>query len=92
MEVYEPHWANYEELTNFHSSAYINYLESISNNPDKTNKQLYSVGETDCPAFCGVLSFSQISAGGSIDGARLLTNNLCDLAINWDGDYIMLKK
>ena len=21
MEVYEPHWANYEELTNFHSSA-----------------------------------------------------------------------
>ena len=56
MEVYEPHWANYEELTNFHSSTYINYLESISNN--KTNKQLYSVVETDCPAFSVVLSFS----------------------------------
>ncbi len=92
MEVYEPHWANYEELTNFHSSAYINYLENISNNPDKSNKQLYSVGETDCPAFSGVLSFSQISAGGSIDGARLLTNNLCDLAINWGGGLHHAKK
>ena len=55
MEVYEPHWANYNELTNFHSSAYINYLERISNNPEKTNQQLYSVGETDCPEFSGVL-------------------------------------
>ena len=92
MEVYEPHWANNNELTNFHSQVYIDYLESISTNPEKTNQMLYSVGDTDCPAFSGVLTFSQISAGGSIDAARLLTNNLCDLAINWGGGLHHAKK
>ena len=92
MEVYEPHWANNNELTNFHSQVYIDYLESISTNPEKTNQMLYSGGDTDCPAFSGVLTFSQISAGGSIDAARLLTNNLCDLAINWGGGLHHAKK
>jgi histone deacetylase 1/2 len=30
MEVYEPHWATVNELTNFHSKDYIDYIESIS--------------------------------------------------------------
>ena len=34
----------------------------------------------------------QISAGGSINGVRLLTNNLCDLAINWGGGLHHAKK
>ena len=38
MEVYEPHWANNNELTNFHSQVYIDYLESISTNQEKTNQ------------------------------------------------------
>ena len=29
MEVYEPHWANNNELTNFHSQVYIDYFKSI---------------------------------------------------------------
>ncbi|MCQ2818093.1 MAG: histone deacetylase [archaeon] len=94
MEVYEPHFANFNELTNFHSPPYINYLEQISANPEKKepNSQQFSVGETDCPAFSGVLAFSQISAGGSIDGARLLTNDVCDIAINWGGGLHHAKK
>ena len=34
MEVYEPHWATLNELTNFHSKDYIEYMESISKKPD----------------------------------------------------------
>lgn len=92
MEVYEPHWANYDELTNFHSQDYIKYLENISTNPEKTNQLLFNMGDTDCPAFNGVLTFGQISAGGSIDAARLLTNNHCDIAVNWGGGLHHAKK
>lgn len=35
MEVYEPHWADHSEITTFHASEYIDYLEKISKNPEK---------------------------------------------------------
>ncbi len=37
MEVYEPHWANYTELTAFHSPEYIEYLEKVSKNPSDSS-------------------------------------------------------
>lgn len=39
MEVYEPHWADNNELTTFHSSEYIDYLEKVSKNPEKANEK-----------------------------------------------------
>jgi histone deacetylase 1/2 len=92
MEVYEPHWATFNELTNFHSAEYIEYMESISKKPEQANQKQFSIGETDCPVFNGMLTFSQISAGGSIDGARLLNNKDADIAINWGGGLHHAKK
>jgi histone deacetylase 1/2 len=37
MDVYEPHWATFDELTNFHSGEYINYMENISKKVDTSN-------------------------------------------------------
>ena len=37
MDVYEPHWATVDELTNFHSLDYINYMENISKKSDTSN-------------------------------------------------------
>jgi histone deacetylase 1/2 len=92
MEVYEPHWATFNELTNFHSSEYIEYMENISKKPEISNQKLYNIGETDCPIFSGMLTFSQISSGGSIDGARLLNNNDADICVNWGGGLHHAKK
>ena len=39
-----------------------------------------------------MLTFSQISSGGSIDGARLLNDNQVDIAINWGGGLHHAKK
>jgi histone deacetylase 1/2 len=39
-----------------------------------------------------MLTFSQISSGGSIDGARLLNNNEADISINWGGGLHHAKK
>ena len=84
MDVYEPHIATLPELTKFHSQEYIEYMENISKSDNKTTKQ-FNIGETDCPIFEGMLTFSQISTGGSIDGARLLNDGDADIAINWAG-------
>ena len=84
MDVYEPHTASFNELTTYHSPEYITYMENISK-PESKNTKQFNIGETDCPIFEGMLTFSQISAGGSIDGARLINNGDADIAINWGG-------
>lgn len=86
MDVYEPHSATIDELTNFHSKDYVNYLQSVSLKKDEmlTQKQ-YNIGETDCPVFNGMIDFSEISSGGSIDGAKLINREETDIAINWAG-------
>lgn len=43
MDVYEPHWATLNELTNFHSGDYIEYMESISKKPDSSSQKLCKI-------------------------------------------------
>ena len=37
MDVYEPHCATIDELTNFHSLDYLNYMETISKKSDTSS-------------------------------------------------------
>ena len=46
---------------------------------------LDNIGETDCPIFTGMMNFSQMSCGGTIDCARLISSMDADIAINWSG-------
>ncbi|KAD6453500.1 hypothetical protein E3N88_08205 [Mikania micrantha] len=46
----------------------------------------------DCPVFDDMFEFCQIYAGGTIDAARRLNNQLCDIAINWAGGLHHAKK
>ncbi|KAK2968063.1 hypothetical protein RJ640_000478 [Escallonia rubra] len=50
-----------------------------------------NLGE-DCPVFENLFEFCQIYAGGTIDAARRLNNQLCDVAINWAGGLHHAKK
>ncbi|KAH7542016.1 hypothetical protein FEM48_Zijuj02G0028800 [Ziziphus jujuba var. spinosa] len=50
-----------------------------------------NLGE-DCPVFENLFEFCQIYAGGTIDAARRLNNQLCDIAINWAGGLHHAKK
>lgn len=83
MDVYDPHIASLSEVSKFHSHDYIEYMENISKTDIKSKQ--FNIGETDCPIFDGMLTFSQLSAGGSIDGARILNNGEADISINWGG-------
>lgn len=94
MEIYRPHKAYPVELAQFHSADYVEFLHRIT--PDTqhlfpTEMGKYNLGE-DCPIFDNLFEFCQIYAGGTIDAARRLNNQLCDIAINWAGGLHHAKK
>ncbi|KAJ3437133.1 histone deacetylase rpd3 [Anaeramoeba flamelloides] len=87
MEICPINHTTRKELCKFHSLEYIRFLETITpDNLDEFTEKLdqFNIGD-DVPIFDGVLEFSQISAGGSIDGARKLNHGETDIAINWAG-------
>lgn len=94
MEIYRPHKAYPVELAQFHSADYVEFLHRIT--PDTQHlftKELvkYNMGE-DCPVFENLFEFCQIYAGGTIDAAHRLNNQICDIAINWSGGLHHAKK
>ncbi|KVI00090.1 Histone deacetylase [Cynara cardunculus var. scolymus] len=89
-----PHKAYPVELAQFHSADYVEFLQRI--NPDTQHlfpeeMAKFKLGE-DCPVFDDLFEFCQIYAGGTIDAARRLNNQLCDIAINWAGGLHHAKK
>ncbi|MES1904614.1 MAG: Histone deacetylase 2 [Paramarteilia canceri] len=94
MDVYRPFRASIDDLSSFHTMEYINILKSI--NPDnlkeyESSLAKFNVGE-DSPVFDGMFEMSQISAGGSINGAVKLNNKESDVVINWGGGLHHAKK
>lgn len=96
MEVYKPKPSSSQQLQQFHSEDYIEFLQKI--NPDNmkqfiTPMQKFNLGEyTDCPVFDGVYNFCSTYTGCSIDGAVKLNHGLTDIAVNWSGGLHHAKK
>lgn len=87
MEVYKPTMASFENLTNYHSIDYINFLQSVSqSNMDDMVKDLvkFNVGD-DCPIFKGLYDYCKSTAGSSLCAAYKLNTKESDIAINWSG-------
>lgn len=94
MEVFRPELANAEDMTQFHSDEYIEFLRMIT--PDNQHEHMrqlkrFNVAE-DCPVFDGLFNFTQIYTGGSIGGAVRLNHKLADTVINWAGGLHHAKK
>ncbi|CAJ0876693.1 7480_t:CDS:10 [Entrophospora sp. SA101] len=94
MEIFRPRPSTFDELTQFHTDDYINFLEKITpDNKDYFFKECtkFNVGE-DCPVFMGLLDYCKIATGGSLEGAARLNYGLCDIAVNWAGGLHHAKK
>ncbi|KAL7671412.1 hypothetical protein ACOME3_006310 [Neoechinorhynchus agilis] len=94
LSCYRPRPATFQEMNKFHGDEYLGFLRSItvdSINDIPRQLQRFNVGE-DCPVFEGLYEFCQISAGGSVAGARKLNNQSADVAINWAGGMHHAKK
>ncbi|KAF0440741.1 histone deacetylase [Gigaspora margarita] len=94
MEIFRPRPGTIEELTQFHTDDYINFLSRVTaDNVDTCIKDCikFNVGD-DCPAFDGLLEYCRRAAGGSLEGAARINNGLCDIAVNWAGGLHHAKK
>ncbi|CAI5758452.1 unnamed protein product [Candida verbasci] len=95
MDCYQPRKATKEELLQFHSEEYINFLQTITPEKVKTlSDQVlgkFNIGD-DCPIFDGIYDYSSIYTGASLDASRKLINNMSDIAINWSGGLHHAKK
>ena len=97
MDTFRPHVAAREEMTQFHSQDYVDFLCQVSPHNIGTydDKQLltFNCGEqTDCPVFDGIGQYCATYAGGSIDGAARLNHGLADVCVNWSGGLHHAKK
>ncbi|KAJ3101222.1 Histone deacetylase 3 [Phlyctochytrium planicorne] len=94
METYIPRRATEEEMTEFHSEDYVEFLKRVT--PDNVNAfqkflQRFNVGVDDCPVFEGLFDFCRLYSGASIEGARKLCSG-SDISINWAGGLHHAKK
>ncbi|KAI5454832.1 histone deacetylase [Naganishia albida] len=104
MSVYSPRKATSEEITQFHSEDYIDYLSRVTPAslaadidvnrvlPAEAQIHTHRIGDDDCPAFSGLFNFCQQYAGASLAAARKLNIGATDIAINWSGGLHHAKK
>lgn len=94
MEVYRPYRACVEDMTMFHTPDYIDFLQKVSVDTQKSNAdslRRFNVGE-DCPVFDGLYDFCSIYTGASLQAAVKLNTQSCDIAVNWAGGLHHAKK
>lgn len=94
LAIYAPRKATFEEISQFHSNDYLDFLRRISpDNVDEFTNILtrFNIGD-DCPVFDGIYDFCTRYAGASLDAARKLALGQSDIAINWSGGLHHAKK
>ncbi|TVY75939.1 Histone deacetylase phd1 [Lachnellula suecica] len=93
MDTYLSRPATKEELEDFHSGEYLDYLQTaVVAAPNDDQIQDFNLGGTDCPIFEGLFNYCSMYSGASIDAARKLCTGESDIAINWSGGLHHAKK
>lgn len=92
MRIVNSAIASYEQMLQFHSSNYLQFLQSINNVDDEEQymEEADQYGLTyDCPTHKGIYDYISHIAGSTIQAARCLTdkNDPCQVAINWFGGW-----
>lgn len=95
MDLYKTRKATAEEMREFHSEDYVNFLAKVT--PENLNKlprgtlEKFNIGD-DCPIFPNLFQYSSLYTGASLDASRKLINDQSDIAINWSGGLHHAKK
>ncbi|KAM3827796.1 histone deacetylase 8 isoform 3-T3 [Vipera latastei] len=93
MRVVQPRPATMEEMAAFHTDAYLQHLQQVSEegNEDHPDSAEFGLGY-DCPASKGVFEYAAAVGGATLTAARCLAEKKCRVAINWAGGWHHAKK
>lgn len=94
MEIYRAKPATKQEMCQFHTDEYIDFLSRVTlDNVHQFAKETVKFNiNDDCPVFDGLYEYCAISGGGSMEGAARLNRGKCDVAINYAGGLHHAKK
>ncbi len=77
--------ASDKELCLFHESKYIECLKSVNEGKRVANAYNYGLGYGDNPIFKGLLDWSRLVTGASLQAAEMVDNGDVDIAFNIAG-------
>ncbi|XP_062040546.1 histone deacetylase 8 isoform X1 [Lepus europaeus] len=93
MRVVKPKVASMEEMASFHTDAYLQHLQEVSEEGDDDHPDSVEYGlGYDCPATEGIFDYAAAVAGATITAAQCLIDGMCKVAINWSGGWHHAKK
>ncbi|XP_065413258.1 histone deacetylase 8 isoform X4 [Chrysemys picta bellii] len=88
MRIVKPKVASMEEMASFHTDAYLQHLQKVSEEGDNDHPESVEYGlGYDCPATEGIFDYAAAVGGASITAAQCLMDGKCKVAINWPGGW-----
>lgn len=85
ISVEIPAPAGREELTRFHTEAYVDVLDAANSGKPFPGLERYGIGPGDNPVFPGMYDWSCHVAGASLHAARLVAEGMVDIAFGMAG-------
>jgi acetoin utilization protein AcuC len=73
VETVEPRPATREEILDVHADSYVRRVEELSAGAEVPDSQEYGLGTQDTPAFPGMDQAARWLVGGTLHGARLIS-------------------
>ncbi|XP_040323683.1 histone deacetylase 8 isoform X2 [Herpailurus yagouaroundi] len=93
MRIVKPKVASMEEMATFHTDAYLQHLQKVSQEGDDDHPDSVEYGlGYDCPATEGIFDYAAAVGGATITAAQCLIDGMCKVAINWSGGWHHAKK
>ncbi|XP_025947227.1 histone deacetylase 8 isoform X7 [Apteryx rowi] len=93
MKIVKPKVASMEEMASFHTDAYLQHLQKVSEEGDDDHPESVEYGlGYDCPATEGIFDYAAAVGGATITAAQCLLDGKCKVAINWPGGWHHAKK
>uniref|UniRef100_A0A8C2P9D4 histone deacetylase n=1 Tax=Capra hircus TaxID=9925 RepID=A0A8C2P9D4_CAPHI len=91
--IVKPKVASMEEMASFHTDAYLQHLQKVSQDGDDDHPDSIEYGlGYDCPATEGIFDYAAAVGGATITAAQCLIDGMCKVAINWSGGWHHAKK
>ncbi|CAD7682179.1 unnamed protein product [Nyctereutes procyonoides] len=88
MRIVKPKVASMEEMATFHTDAYLQHLQKVSQEGDDDHPDSVEYGlGYDCPATEGIFDYAAAVGGATITAAQCLIDGMCKVAINWSGGW-----
>jgi acetoin utilization protein AcuC len=79
--------AEEQDLLTFHSHSYVAKLKEFSSSDEPRADFRYGLGDLENPIFRGIFDWASLGAGGTVEAARLVSEEGYDIAFNLAGGW-----